>query len=300
MKAKTADKIATAVLYIIAGAIVVLLAAFIIYLLYEGRESLNFSFIFGNNVLGGDGGGIGPQLFNTIYLLIISLIITVPIGVGAGIYLAEYAGNCKIVEIIRLCIETMSSLPSIVVGLFGLLVFVTYAGWRYSIIAGALSVGILNLPYITRISENAIRAASKNIKEASLGLGATRWQTVIYIILPAAFPDLLTGLILASGRIFGEAASLLYTAGMTAPRVHYYLFNLFSQSPSAQMSAFNLFRPAETLAVYIYSLNAESIVSDTTKIINGTAAVLIILVLIFNFGARFLGNYIHKRYTGEK
>lgn len=290
MKAKTADKISTTILYIISTLVVLLLVVFIGYIIFQGRASLNFKFIFSSS----DKGGIGIQLFNSFYILIISLLITVPIGVGAGIYLAEYAGKNKFVDFIRLCIETMASLPSIVVGLFGLLLFVTMLHWRYSVLAGALSVSILNLPSLTRVTENAIRSASKNVKEASLGLGATIWQTIVKVTLPSAMPEILTGIILASGRIFGEAAAFLYTSGMSAPMVKFAKFSLTNNA-----SAYSLFRPAETLAVHIWKLNAEGMAANATKIANGASAVLIILVLIFNFSARFIGNKIHKAYSGK-
>lgn len=290
MKAKKIDKIATSVLYIISFLIVFLLALFIGYIIFNGRQSLNFKFIFGNN----DNGGIGPQLFNSFYILIISLLITIPIGVGAGIFLAEYAGKNKFVDFIRLCIETMASLPSIVVGLFGLLVFVTMLHWKYSVLAGALSVSILNLPSMTRVTENAIRAASKNVKEASLGLGATPWQTIARVTLPSSMPEILTGVILAAGRIFGEAAAFLYTSGMSAPMVKFGKFSLINNS-----SAYSLFRPAETLAVHIWKLNAEGMAANSKQIANGASAILIILVLVFNISARFIGNKIHKAYSGK-
>ncbi|GIM27892.1 phosphate transport system permease protein PstA [Clostridium polyendosporum] len=299
MKAKTADRIATSILYLISGFIVLLLAVFIIYIIYRGMDSLNFDFLFGKPKMDQPGGGIGPQLFNSFYMLIVSLLITIPLGLGAGIYLSEYAGEGKFVNFIRLCIETMASLPSIVVGLFGLLVFVTLAGWKYSVLAGALSVSILNLPALTRVSENAIREASKKVKEASLGLGATKWQTIKNVTLPSAMPQILTGIILASGRIFGEAAAFLYTAGMSAPLFKFDKISILGMSSVDKISAYNLFRPAEILAVHIWKLNSEGIVPDASKIANGASAVLIIMVLIFNFGARILGNALYKSYSGK-
>ncbi|MCY6372342.1 phosphate ABC transporter permease PstA [Clostridium ganghwense] len=288
MNAKKADKIATAVLYIISALVVFLLMGLIGYILYHGRYCLDPNFIFGKPSIDA-GGGIGLHLFNSFYMLVISLIITVPLGVGAGIYLAEYAKEGKLLNIIRLCIETMASLPSIVVGLFGLLVFVNMTGWGYSIFAGAMAITILNLPAMTRVSENAIIEASKKVKEASLGLGATQWQTIVKVILPSAIPQILTGVILAAGRIFGEAAALLYTAGMSAPLVKI-----------SDGSAFDLFRPAETLAVYIWQLNSEGMVPDATKIANGASAVLIIMVLLFNIVARIIGKKIYENYAGTK
>ncbi|MBC8061674.1 MAG: ABC transporter permease subunit, partial [Clostridiaceae bacterium] len=137
MSSKNKDKIATIVLYVLSSLVVLLLVSFIGYILYKGSSSLNLKFIFGNPKGSEAGGGIGPMLFNSFYLLIVTLIFTVPLGVGAGIYLAEYAKEGKVMNIIRLCIDTMSSLPSIVVGLFGLLVFVQLSKWGFSLIAGA-------------------------------------------------------------------------------------------------------------------------------------------------------------------
>ena len=278
MDAKKVDKIATIIFYIISIFVVLLLGAFISYILYKGGSMLKPSFIFGKPKLTGAGGGIGPQLFNSFYMLVISLIITVPIGIGAGIYLAEYAKEGPILRFIRMSLETMSSLPSIVIGMFGLLVFVNMAGWGYSILAGALSVSILNIPSMTRISENAIIAASKRVKEASLGLGATRWQTLAKLTVPTAMAEILTGIILAAGRIFGEAAAFLYTAGLSSKNLNFNSISLTGNS-----SAFSLFRPSETLAVHIWKLNSEGIVPDAAAIANGTAAVLIIAVLIIQY-----------------
>ena len=294
MDAKKVDKIATSIFYIISIFVVLLLGAFILYILYKGGSMLKPSFLFGKPKLTGAGGGIGPQLFNSFYMLLISLIVTVPIGIGAGIYLAEYAKEGPILRFIRMSLETMSSLPSIVIGMFGLLVFVNMAGWGYSILAGALSVSILNIPSMTRISENAIVAASKRVKEASLGLGATRWQTLAKLTVPTAMSEVLTGIILAAGRIFGEAAAFLYTAGLSSKNL-----NFNSISLSGNSSAFSLFRPAETLAVHIWKLNSEGVVPDAAAIANGTAAVLIIAVLLFNIGARLLGNRLMKSYSGK-
>ncbi|ACD54043.1 phosphate ABC transporter permease PstA [Clostridium botulinum] len=294
MNAKRVDKIATVVFYIISIFIVGLLGAFILYILYRGGNMIKPSFLFGKPKLTGAGGGIGPQLFNSFYMLIVSLIITVPIGIGAGIYLAEYAKEGKFLNVIRMSLETISSLPSIVIGMFGLLVFVNMAGWGYSILAGAISVSILNIPSMTRISENAIKAASKKVKEASLGLGASKWQTIAKLTVPTAMSEILTGIILSAGRIFGEAAAFLYTAGLSSGALNFNQISLVGNK-----SAFSLFRPAETLAVHIWKLNSEGIVVDAAQIANGTAAVLIIAVLLFNILARLIGNRLMKSYGGK-
>lgn len=295
MNSKVQDKIATAVLYAISGFVILLLLILIGYILYKGGFCLNPKFIFGKPKIGEAGGGIGPMLFNSFYMLIVSLVITIPFGIGAGIYLSEYAKNGIVLDIIRLCIETMASLPSIVVGLFGLLVFVEKTHWGFTLLSGALAIAVLNLPQLTRVSENAIKAASHGVKEASLGIGATRWQTVSKVILPSAIPQILTGVILSAGRIFGEAAALLYTAGMSAPALKFNNISLIDKG-----SPFSLFRPAETLAVYIWKINSEGMVPDAAKIANGASAVLIIMVLIFNLLARIIGNKIYESYTGKK
>ena len=293
MDAKKVDKISTVIIYIVSFFVVFLLGSFIAYILYQGLGMLKPSFLFGASKTTSPGGGIGTQLFNSFYMLLISLIITVPIGIGAGIYLAEYAKEGPLVRFVRLSLETMSSLPSIVIGMFGLLVFVNFAGWGYSIIAGALSVSILNIPSMTRISENAIKTASKGVKEASLGLGASKWQTIVKLTLPIAMGEILTGIILSAGRIFGEAAAFLYTAGLSSGKLNFNTISLTGKS------AFSLFRPAETLAVHIWKLNSEAIVPDAAAIANGTAAVLIIAVLLFNILARVIGNRLLKAYGGK-
>lgn len=294
MDAKVKDKIWTGILYGISGFVVILLAAMIGYILWNGRNCFDINFLFGNPKIGEAGGGIAPQLFNSFYMLVISLLISVPFGVGAGIYLSQYAIEGRFVRSLRLSIETIASLPSIVVGLFGMLIFVNMTGWGFTLIGGALAITVINLPSLTRISETAITSAAEGVKEASLALGATKWQTIVKVILPKAFPQILTGIILAAGRIFGEAAALLYTAGMSAP-----ILNFGAENILTNKSPFSVFRPAETLAVYIFKLNSEGTVPDAAQIAAGASAVLIIMVIIFNISARLLGKKIQKAYSGK-
>ncbi|MCW6111760.1 phosphate ABC transporter permease PstA [Clostridium sporogenes] len=293
MNSKLIDKIWTVILYFISALVVLLLLVLLGYILIKGVGTLNLEFLFSDPKIGEAGGGIGPQLFNSFYMLLVSLIITVPIGIGGGIYLAEYAKEGFFLNVVRVSIETMASLPSIVVGLFGFLVFVKITNWGFTLLSGALAISILNLPALTRVSENAIKEASKGIKEASLGLGATRFQTIKTVVLPSAIPQILTGIILAAGRIFGEAAALLYTAGMSAPSLN------FTANITSKAFPLNLMRPAETLAVYIWKVNSEAMIPDATRVANGASAVLIIMVLLFNILARIIGKKIHKMYTGD-
>ena len=186
----------------------------------------------------------------------------------------------------------MASLPSIVVGLFGLLVFVTMTGWGYTVMGGALALTILNLPGLTRVCENAISEVPQNVKEASLGLGATKWQTIARIIIPSSLPQIITGIILAAGRIFGEAA-IIYS-GFNIPDFK------FSADFSSPAHPLNPFRPAETLAVHIWKLNSEGVIPDAKLIATKSATVLIIMVLLFNVISRLIASILHKRFTGTK
>lgn len=295
MSSKTADRIATGVFIAIAVIIVSVLVGLFYIILANGVKQISFHFLTSPSSTIFAGGGIRDQLFNSFYVLFITMIITVPIGVGGGIYMAEYAKPGKITNIIRSCIEVLASLPSIVIGMFGLLLFVTLTGWGYTIIGGALALTVFNLPVMVRVSEDAIRSVPRELKEASLGLGITHWHTIKTILLPSAFPSILTGAILAAGRVFGEAAALLFTAGMSTPNLDYTDWNPFDGN-----SPLNIFRPAETLAVHIWAVNTGGLIPDVTQVANGSAAVLVICVLIFNLSARIIGSFIYKKITAAK
>jgi phosphate transport system permease protein len=295
MNSKKWDKIATGVFIVIAGIIVSLLVALFSYIIVNGFKQLSFDFITNPSSAVMAGGGIRDQLFNSLYILVITMIITIPLGIGGGIYMAEYAKPGKVTDFIRTCIEVLASLPSIVIGMFGLLMFVNLTGWGYTIIGGALALTVFNLPVMVRVSEDAIRSVPKDQKEASLALGITHWHTIKTVLLPTAFPSILTGAILASGRVFGEAAALLFTAGLSTPRLDYANLNPFSET-----SPLNIFRPAETLAVHIWSVNTQGLIPDVSEIANGSSAVLVLAVLVFNLLARFIGSIIHKRLTASK
>lgn len=292
MRARIQDRIATIVLSLIALLIIGTLVGLLGFILTQGWHKLNFDFLTSPPDMIRAGGGIGPQLFNSLYLLVLTMLIAMPLGLGAGIYMAEYAPDNKFTQFIRMSIEVLSSLPSIVVGLFGLLVFVNMTGWGYTLIAGALALTVFNLPLLVRVTEDAIRNVPRSQKEASLALGITKWRTIVSVILPAALPAILTGAILASGRVFGEAAALLFTAGMSSPELNFSNFNL-----SAPDSPLNPFRPAETLAVHIWKVNSEGLAPDAREVADGAAAVLIIAVLLFNLSARWFGSWVYKKMT---
>ncbi|MDU7074060.1 MAG: phosphate ABC transporter permease PstA [Streptococcus peroris] len=292
MHAKKLDKIATAVLYTIAGIIVAILASLILYILVRGLPHVSWSFLTGKSSSYQAGGGIGIQLYNSFFLLVITLFISVPLSMGAGIYLAEYAKKGRVTNFVRTCIEILSSLPSVVVGLFGYLIFVVQFEYGFSIISGALALTVFNLPQMTRNIEDSLKNVHHTQREAGLALGISRWETVLHVVVPEALPGIVTGVVLASGRIFGEAAALIYTAGQSAPALDWSNWNVLSVT-----SPISIFRQAETLAVHIWKVNSEGTIPDGTLVSAGSAAVLLIFILIFNFGARKLGSYLHKKLT---
>lgn len=296
MNAKQADKVATIVLYGIAGSVILILAALLGYILIQGVPHLSWHFLTAPATAFTAGGGIGIQLFNSFYLLFITMLISFPIALGAGIYLNEYANQkSRLTGLVRTAIEILSSLPSVVVGLFGFLLFVVQFKLGFSILSGAIALTFFNLPLLTRSVEEALRTIPNLQREAGAALGLSRWETVIHIILPAALPSIVTGVVLSAGRVFGEAAALIYTAGQSAPALNFADWNPFNVS-----SPLNVMRPAETLAVHIWKINSEGIMPDAAAVSAGASAVLIIAVLLFNFLARYLSNSLYKRLTATK
>lgn len=217
-----------------------------------------------------------PAIITTLMMTFLALIISCPIGVFTGFYLVEYAktGN-KFVEIIRLTTETLSGIPSIVYGLFGLLFFVTALGWSFSLMAGAFTLSIMILPLIIRATEEALIAVPNTLREASFGLGAGKLRTIFRIVLPSAIPGILAGIILSIGRIVGETAALIYTAG-SVPKI-----------PE------NLFSSGRTLAIHMYVLSSEGLFTDKAY---ATAVILLVVVI----GINALSSYMAKRFTKEK
>lgn len=291
-KAKRWDKIATGVLYTVSGIIVLILASLLLYILVRGLPHISWSFLTNPSKAYQAGGGIGVQLYNSVFLLFVTMLISFPLSLGAGIYLSEYAKKSWLTDVVRTSIEILSSLPSVVVGLFGFLIFVIQFGYGFSIISGALALTMFNLPLLTRTIEESLRAVHFTQREAGLALGLSRWETVTRIVVPEASPGILTGIILSSGRIFGEAAALIYTAGQSAPALDWTNWNPLSTS-----SPIGLFRQAETLAVHIWKVNTEGTMPDGVQVSAGASAVLIIAVLLFNFGARAIGKQLHKKMT---
>ncbi len=287
------NKIATGILTCIVGFVLVLLAAIVVYILVQGAgKALSPGFLT-NPSTDDVAPGILYQLFDSFYMLLITLVISVPISLGAAIFLVEYAPDNWITSAASTAIETLSSLPSIVVGMFGSLFFVVTLGWGISIIAGALALTMFNIPILVRTIQQALEDVPRSQHDAALAMGLTRWETTVNVMLPAAMPAIVTGIVISAGRVFGEAAALIFTSGSAAARLNFASTNLASPT-----NPFNIFRPAETLAVHIWKLKMEP-TPGNDEIVWGTAAVLLVCVLLFNVLARVLGKFLARRLTAE-
>ncbi len=215
-----------------------------------------------------------PALVNTLTMTFLALLIACPLGIGSAIFLVEYAkkGN-KFVKLVRLTTETLTGIPSIVYGLFGMLLFVTYLHWGYSLIAGSCTLAIMILPTVMRTTEEALLAVPDSYREGSFGLGAGKVRTIFKIVLPSAVPGILSGIILATGRVVGETAALIYTAGTVA------------KIPA------NIFGSGRTLAIHMYVLSSEGLHTEQAF---ATAVVLLIIVILINAFSTFLAKKIKK------
>lgn len=268
MDTRTQNKLAVAGLWVVGFFILGLLAVFIGYILYKGLPVLSPQFVLGKSSDMMAGGGVGAQLFNSFYMLLISMGISIPVALGAGIYLAEYARENTLTKCIRLSVESLATVPSIVLGLFGMIIFVNMMNMGFSIIGGSLTLVLLNLPMLVRVTEESIRTVPKSYEEASLALGATKLQTICKVVLPNAMPGIVTGITLTAGRALGETAILIFTAGTTVSR------HMFDTDVMAG---------GETLAVHLWYLMSTGLVPDRDMIADGIGALLILTILVFNF-----------------
>lgn len=266
------------ILTVLAAVITVFaLGYLIVYILVNGIPNLKLSLFAWTYT--SENVSMMPALINTILMTLLTLVIAVPLGVFAAIYLVEYAkkGN-KLVGVVRITAETLTGIPSIVYGLFGMLFFVTYCGWGKSLLAGSLTLAIMVLPVVMRTTEEALLAVPNSYREGSFGLGAGKLRTVFRTVLPSAVPGILSGVILATGRIVGETAALIYTAGTVA------------EIPK------NVFSSTETLAVHMYNLSNEGLHTAESY---GTAVVLLVLVLIINTVSAALAKKFGKDKKGN-
>ena len=283
MSSRQWDKVVTAGLWLTGIFIIALLVVFLGYILIKGLPVLSWNFIIGQSSDITAGGGVGAQFFNTFYILFLSLLVAAPIAIGAGIYLAEYSGRGRLADAIRLSVECLASVPSIVLGLFGMIVFINIMGFGISLGVGAMTLALMNLPVIVRVTEEALKTVPKEYRDASLALGATKWQTISRVVLPSAMPGIITGITLTAGRAVGETAILIFTAGTTVSR---------------SIPDFSLSAGGETLAVHMWYVMAIGLVPDRIDKANGTAALLILMILLFNLGLASGSKYIRRWMTG--
>lgn len=267
------NNIAIGLLWAAAGTTVTVLGAIMLYVIVRGIGAISFEFIFtwphGVNAEG----GIFPTIWSTLYVTGLAMLITTPVAVLAAVFLAEYAHQGRAVTVIRFAADSLASVPSIVMGLFGLAFFVEALGIPMSMLAAALALSLLMLPIIMRATEEAIRAVPRYIRWGSYGLGATKWQTVSRIVLPAAAPRIITGLVLAMGRAVGETAVVFYTMGQ------------------AINQPFSPFESGRSMPVHLYLLAVEGINMPAAY---GTAFLLMIMILLFNLGARWISKKYRK------
>ncbi len=269
MNPRTEEAISKVILWIIGLTMVIILAFIIGKILMEGVGQITMEFLLESPRRMGKEGGIYSSIISTFYLIALALVMAFPIGVGAAVFLAEYQKSGKLLRLIRFATESLAGIPSIVFGLFGFTFFVVMLGMGWSILSGGLTLTMMVLPTLVRTSEEAIEAVSYSYREASLGLGATKWQTVVRVVLPSALPGIITGVILSTGRAVGESAALILTAG------------------SALGIPGSIFDPGRSLAVHLYVLAVEGISMERAY---GTAAVLVIMVIFINIGVNIFSN----------
>ncbi|MCM1114695.1 MAG: phosphate ABC transporter permease PstA [Clostridium sp.] len=265
--------------YLSAGIIVLMLISIIGYILYRGIPNLSLEFLTTTPSLINDKTGILPNILNTVYIILMTLVIVVPLGIGAAIYLNEYARNKKFVRIIELATETLAGIPSIIYGLVGMLIFVQFCSLGTSLIAGALTLVIMTLPTIIRTTQESLKTVPNSYREGAFALGAGKWHTIRTVVLPSAVDGIVTGCILSVGRIIGESAALLFTAGM-ANNLFYIFESVLPEKAGSTL----------TVALYVYAKERGEF--DTAFAI---AVILLMLTFIINLSAKSAGKMLKKR-----
>lgn len=281
-KRRISDFIMYALIYLCASLSVVILVAIIGYVLAKGIKSVNWSFLTSvTSVLRGTI-GIAGNIVNTIYIVFLTMLIATPVGVGSAIYLNEYAKPGKLVTFIEYATETLSGIPSIIFGLFGMMFFGQTLGLGYSILTGSLTLILMVLPLITRNTQEALKTVPDSYRQGAIGLGSGKWHMIRTVLLPSALPGIITGVILAVGRIVGESAALLFTAG-SAKVLPKAIGKLVDK----------VFQSGGTLTIQLY-LSATSEGDFDTAF--GIAVVLLVLVFLINLGTKALA----KKYDVSK
>lgn len=275
---KNAQKIMKSVFWASGIITIIILIVIIGYIILKGLPVINLEFLLAEPIDSGEAGGIAPMIVSSIYVTLIAGIVATPLGVGAAVYLSEYAGENRLVKLIRFGAETLASIPSIVFGLFGLSFFVIFLGMGWSLLSGGLVLALMALPTIFQVAEVSIEAVPRSYREGSLALGATKWETVYRVVLPAAVPGITTGVILGMARAISEAAAILFVVG------------------SALAMPISIFDPGRPLPLHLYVLATEGISLDNAY---GTAAVLVVLVLIITVLTNTLVERYRKKMMGR-
>ncbi len=277
---RRSQKIAFGIFSLFSFTIVAILFAILGFIVYKGIGVINWEFLTSEPTDGMTAGGIWPAIVGTFYLMIGSALFAFPIGVMSGIYMNEYAPKGKIVRFIRVMTNNLSGIPSIVFGLFGMTLFVNYLGFGDSILAGSLTLGLLCVPLVIRTTEEALKAIPDTFREGSRALGASKLQTIWHVILPLGTPNIITGLILALGRVSGETAPILFTcAAYFLPKI-----------PSS------IFDQCMALPYHLYVISTSGTDMEAQlPIAYGTALVLVVIILIVNLIANALRKYFSKK-----
>ena len=278
-KRKIKCTILNILLYLSAGVICLILLGLIGYILYRGMPHISLEFLTQKPSLIRETVGILPNILNTIYIILITLVIVLPIGVGAAIYLNEYAENKKVVHIIELATETLSGIPSIIYGLAGMLIFVQFFSLGTSLLAGSLTLVIMTLPTVIRTTQESLKTVPQGYREGSLALGAGKWYMIRTVVLPSAIDGIVTGSILSIGRIVGESAALLFTAGMA----NEVLGIVDAVKPGNAGSSL-------TVALYMYAKERGEF-----EIAFAIAAILLVLTFAINMSAKFTAKMLKKK-----
>ena len=277
-KTRVSDNLLYVLIYLSASISVILLIGIIGYVFAKGISRVSWSFLTSvTSALKGTT-GIAGNILNTIYIILLTLLVAAPVGIGSAIYLNEYAKPGKIVKIIEFTTETLSGIPSIVFGLFGLAFFVVFLKLGWCILSGGLVLALMAIPTIFQVAEVTLTSIPNSYKEGSYGLGATKWQVIYSVILPAALPGIITGVILAMTRAISEAAAVMYAVG------------------SALTVPISIFDPGRPLPLHLYVLATEGVSLQNAY---GTAAVLVIIVLILTVATNLIVERYQKKIMGK-
>ena len=280
LKKRTSQKFAFGFFTLLSYLVVAILFVILGFIIIKGGSVISWDFLTKAPEEGMTKGGIFPAIVGTFYLIVGSSIISFPIGIMSGIYMNEYATNGKVVRFIRIMTNNLSGVPSVVFGLFGMSLFVNALGWGDSIIAGSFTLALMSLPLIIRTTEEALKSIDDSFRNASLALGATKFQTIRRVVLAMAFPNIITGLILSVGRVSGETAPILFTVAA------YFL----PQLPGS------IFDQCMALPYHLYVISTSGTDIEASRgMAYGTALVLIAIVLVVNLLANLLRNYFAKK-----